>query len=172
MGLIQELGYEAHEANGAQQLMQSIASSRAGSWVFSKTLHHLDRAMFKLTSGRTTVPELLAGLPTIMVTTTGARTGQRRPSPLVGIPLDGDLAIVGSNFGQQNTPGWVYNLLADPHCEVGNEQAVVAATARLADEATTERVFEAGAGIYEGYSKYRERADHREIRVFILESAA
>ncbi|MGI9624154.1 MAG: nitroreductase family deazaflavin-dependent oxidoreductase, partial [Acidimicrobiales bacterium] len=62
-----------------------------------------------MTGGKTTVPGLLAGLRVVMLTTTGAKSGEPRTMPLVGIPSDGDLAVIGSNFGQGPTPGWVYN---------------------------------------------------------------
>ena len=60
------------------------------------------------------------------------------------------MAVIGSNFGQKATPGWVYNLRAKP-------------------EAETEQAFEAAAVFYGGYREYRQRASHREIEVFVLE---
>ncbi len=63
-------------------------------------------------------PGLLAGLPVIMLTTTGAKSGLPRPMPLVGIPMGDDVAVIGSNYGQERTPGWVHNLLANPAATV------------------------------------------------------
>ena len=83
MGLISELDYEVKDANAIQRVTQKVASSRPGSWVFQRTMYPVDKALFRLTDGRLTVPGLLAGLPVIMLTTTGAKTGQDRTMPLV-----------------------------------------------------------------------------------------
>jgi deazaflavin-dependent oxidoreductase (nitroreductase family) len=106
-----------------------------------------------------------------MLTTTGAKSGQQRAMPLVGIPLGDDMAVIGSNFGQKSTPGWVYNLRSNPEAMVGYRSKEVAVSARLATADETERTFEAGSAFYDGYEKYRTRANHREIQVFVLQSA-
>lgn len=171
MGLQDELAYDVRAANVVQRQMQRIASTRPGSWTFQKTLYRFDRLVFDWSDGRLTVPGLVAGLPVIMLTTTGARSGEPRTMPLLGIPFEGHIAVIGSNYGQQPTPGWVYNLEADPAAEVSYRGAAVPVTARAATPEEVERIFELGAGIYGGYAKYRRRADHRTIRVFVLEPA-
>jgi deazaflavin-dependent oxidoreductase (nitroreductase family) len=108
----------------------------------------------------------------IMLTTTGAKSGEPRSMPLVGIPLDDELAIIGSNYGQAHTPGWVYNLEADPSATVAYRDRSVAVTARRATDTEADRTFEVAATFYPGYGKYRARASHRTIRVFFLEPAA
>jgi deazaflavin-dependent oxidoreductase (nitroreductase family) len=171
MGVVDELGFEVRSANVLQRVVQKVASTRFGAWYFSKTLHSPDKALFKVTGGRLTVPALLAGLPVVMLTTTGAKTGKPRTMPLLGIPVGEDLAVIGSNYGQKKTPGWVYNLEADPSATVGYRDRSVEVVAHRADEAETDRVFALGDAFYLGYAKYRLRADHRVIRVFILETA-
>ena len=85
-------------------------------------------------------PEVLAGLPVIMVTTTGARSGLPRTMPLAGIPCGDDLAVVGSNFAQPSTPAWVHNLEADPQATVVWRDRSVAVRARPATDAERELV--------------------------------
>ncbi len=172
MGLLDELGYEVRPSNPVQRAMQKIAASRPGAWAFSKTLHHIDRPLFRLSSGRLTVPGLLAGLPVVMVTTTGRTSGEPRTSPLLGIPTGADLSIIGSNFGQARTPGWVFNLERDPAATVAYRDRSVRTTARPATDAEADATFERAGSIYPGYLHYRERADHRSIRVFVLEPVA
>ena len=172
MGVLHDLDYEVKHANGLQRIMQAVASSRPGAWMFSKTLHQQDKVLFKATGGRLTVPSILAGLPVVMLTTNGAKTGQSRTMPLLGIPVGDDLAVIGSNYGQKGTPGWVYNLEADPSAVVGYRKRTVAVVARQADKIETDRVFELAAAVYSGYAKYRIRANHRVIKVFVLESAS
>ena len=172
MGALRELGFEVKSANGLQRVIQEVGSSRPGAWLFSKTLYPMDKALLKFTGGRLTVPGLLAGLPVVMLTTTGAKTGKLRAMPLLGIPVGEDLAVIGSNYGQKNTPGWVYNLEADPSAAVGYRDRTVDVLARRADVAETDRVFDLASGVYPGYTRYRRRADHRVIRVFVLETAS
>ena len=172
MGVLSELGYVVRPANAAQRVTQKIAASGPGSWAFQKTLYAIDRPLFKASKGRLSGPGVLAGLPVIMVTTTGAKSGLPRPMPLVGIPVGDDLAVIGSNYGQEHTPGWVYNLLANPAATVAYRDRSIEVTARPATDAETDEAFEIGARFYPGYAKYRERASHRVIRVFVLEPTA
>ena len=169
MGLISEPDYEVKDANAIQRVTQKVAASGPGAWVFQRTMYSIDKGLYRLTKGRLTVPGLMAGLPVIMMTTTGAKTGKDRTMPLVGIPMGDDLAVMGSNFGQSSTPGWVYNLRAKPEATVEFGSESVAVAARSATTAETERAFEAGAAFYGGFPKYRQRASHREIEVFVLE---
>lgn len=165
---VEALGYRSKQPNLVQRAMQQVAASGPGAWVFKRTLHPVDKVMFKATGGRVTVPGLVAGLPVLMVTTMGAKSGKPRTMPLLGIPMDGDVAIIGSNFGQKGTPGWVYNLEAEPSATVAYRGASVEVSARLASEAQADAAFAEAAKVYPGYARYRERASHRTIRVFIL----
>jgi deazaflavin-dependent oxidoreductase (nitroreductase family) len=169
MGLISELNYEVKEANALQRVTQRVAASGPGAWAFQRTLYPIDKQLYRLSNGRLTVPGLVAGLPVIMLTTTGAKTGKDRTMPLVGIPLGDDMAIIGSNYGQAATPGWVYNLRAKPEATVAYGSESIKVIARPATQDETEQAFEAGSAFYGGFSNYRERASHREIEVFVLE---
>ncbi len=172
MTTISALGYRYRRPNVLQRAMQQIGASRPGAWLFKRMLHPIDKVLFKLTNGRMTVPGLLAGLPVIMVTTTGAKSGKPRTMPLLGIPMDGDVAIIGSNFGQSGTPGWVYNLEADPSATISYRGATVDVSAHLASEPQADAAFAEAAKVYPGYGKYRQRASHRTIRVFMLGPSA
>ncbi|HUS43180.1 MAG TPA: nitroreductase family deazaflavin-dependent oxidoreductase [Ilumatobacteraceae bacterium] len=169
MGVLDELDYVLKPANAAQRVTQRIAASGPGAWVFQRTLYPLDKVLYKRTGGRRTLASLMAGLPVIMLTTTGAKSGDPRSMPLVGIPIDGDVAIIGSNYGQRRTPGWVYNLGADPTATVSYGDRSVDVTARAASDDEADQAFEVAAMFYPGYGKYRARASHRPISVFVLE---
>lgn len=172
MGVLRELNFEAKPANAVQRLVQTLASSRFGASFFAKTLYPQDKAIFRLTGGRLTVPTVLAGLPVLMFTTNGAKTGRRRTMPLLGIPVGENLAVIGSNYGQKKTPGWVYNLEADPSATLEYKGRSVEVVARRADEVETDQIFQLASRVYPGYAKYRVRANHRVIRVFVLEKAS
>ncbi len=169
MGLAEAIGYESKPANAAQRAMQQVASSKPGAWAFSKVLHHADIRLHAWSKGRYTVPTIVAGLPVVMITTTGAKSGQARTMPLLAIPVGDDLAIIGTNFGQTSTPGWVYNLEADPHATVAYRDREGAVVARPATDDEFDVAFTAAAKVYPGYDKYRERISGREIRVFVLQ---
>lgn len=169
MGVAAELGYGHHSVNGFQRLMQRFGSSRGGAWMFSKVLAPLDHVVHRVTSGRTSAPEVLAGLPVILVTTTGRRSGQARTSPLIAVPVGDTLALLGTNFGQSATPAWVLNLEADPKLTVRYRGRVLELVARPASEAERAEVWRNSAGVYGGYEKYRSRIQGRELRIFVLE---
>ena len=164
MGVLDELDYVLKPANAAQRVTQRTAASGPGAWVFQRTLYPVDKVLYKRTDGRLTVPGLMAGLPVIMLTTTGAKSGEPR-----SMPLGDDLAVIGSNYGQQRTPGWVYNLETDPAATVSYRDRSVEVTARAATDAEADEAIEIAASFYPGYGKYRARASHRTIRVFVLE---
>jgi deazaflavin-dependent oxidoreductase (nitroreductase family) len=171
-GLIDQLDYEVHEANGFQRLVWKVSSSRPGAWLFAKTLHHMDRVVLRLSRERVTVPGVLAGLPIITLVTTGATTGQRRDVPLVGVPAGDDIAVIGTRFGHPRTPAWYFNLRADPRAEVGYRGRTVPVVAREAEGDEREALWARGCEIYAGYQAYARRIDHRQIHVMVLEPRA
>lgn len=172
MGLAAELDYHHRSGNPAHRAVRTVAGTAAGAWVFSRTLRHLDDFVGRLSRGRQSAPGLLSGLSVLELTTTGRKSGQRRVSHLIATPIDGQLAVVGTNFGQQSTPAWVHNLEADPRATVtyrGQSRDVVA---RPASPAEADRVVAEAATFYPGYAKYRERiGDRRRVRVFFLDPA-
>ncbi len=129
----------------------------------------MDRTALKFTKGRGTVAGLLSALPVITLATIGAKSGKRRTSPLIGIPINGSLAVIGTNYGQKRTPGWAYNLEADPNAELAYRHTTVPVVARTATDTEYEEAFNRGTGLYRGYDKYRERIEGRKVRVFILD---
>ncbi len=168
MGVLDELGYTVKPANGAQKLTQKFGASGPGAWLFQKILYPIDKALYKATDGRTPHPACWPVSPSSCSPRPARRAGLARTMPLVGIPLGGDLAVIGSNYGQKPTPGWVYNLEADPKAAVTYRDRSVDVTARPATDAEADEAFAIGATFYPGYGKYRERASHRTIRVFVL----
>jgi deazaflavin-dependent oxidoreductase (nitroreductase family) len=170
MGLAADLDYHHSTANPLQRVTRWLGGTRAGGWLFSRTLRHLDDVVVRLSRGRRSAPGLLTGIAVLDLTTTGRRSGQRRTSHLIATPYGGNLALLGTNFGQESTPAWALNLEADPRATVtyrGTSRDVVA---RPATPAEAEEVFALAATFYVGYRHYRRRVgDRRRIRVFVLE---
>ena len=169
MGIAADLGYSFRRPNPLQRGMQALAGTRPGAWFFSKVLRHLDTGMARLTGGRTTIAELLAGLPVLDVTTTGRRSGQRRTSHLIAIPHGETLALLGTNFGQSSTPAWVHNLEADPRAHAQFKQRGRDVVARPASDDEIAAIFAASREYYGGYAKYQQRITGRTVRAFVLE---
>lgn len=172
MGLAADLGYAHRAPNALQRGVQLCASTRLGAWTFSKTLPRLDDVVGRLSRGRHSAPGVLAGLPVVDLTTTGRRSGVRRTTHLIAIPVDDTLALLGTNFGQRSTPAWVLNLEQEPRATVRFRGAVRDVVARPADERERSTVMANAAGIYGGYLRYQSRISGRTVRVLVLEPAA
>jgi deazaflavin-dependent oxidoreductase (nitroreductase family) len=66
--------------------------------------------VYRVSRGRSTFTSWVTGLPIVMLTTTGARSGRQRTLPVLGVPDDGTLVVIASNYGQERNPAWYYNL--------------------------------------------------------------
>jgi deazaflavin-dependent oxidoreductase (nitroreductase family) len=160
----------ARKPNTFQKLLHRFLMLRPVSAFLSVALHRVDMLMLKFTKGKHTVAELV-GLPIIQVTTIGARTGEPRTMPLVSL-IDGEkLALIGSNFGQKNNPGWYYNLKAHPQCAVKVNDRSRKYTARETQGEEMEKYWQLAVSYYKGYELYKLRAAHRQIPVMVLEPA-
>jgi deazaflavin-dependent oxidoreductase (nitroreductase family) len=132
-------------------------------------LHHLDRRVYRLTRGRHTLANLVSGLPVVMLTTTGARTGRPRTVPVLGLPAAGGVAVAAANFGQDAHPGWYYNLRAHPFATIAVSGAPQHVRAVEADGERRAEIVRDGLRIYPGWTQYERRAANRRIAVFVLE---
>lgn len=111
------------------------------------------------------------GLPQCLVTTTGRKSGQKRTVTLLYGQLDGDLILVGSNFGQKHHPAWALNLEANPTAIVTIADRPQEMVARLVtDPDERERIWQTMADIWPAYLAYRGRAG-RDIKLFVLSPA-
>ena len=157
------------QSNRLQKLLRRFAASGPGSWLFARVMHRIDRPVHRLTRGRYTFASLVSGIPVVMLTTTGAKSGQPRTVPVLGIPTRGEVAIIASNFGQYHHPAWYHNLRAHPEAEVvvnGQRHRVRAVEA---DGERREEIWQEGLRVYPGFGQYEKRASHRQISVFVLE---
>jgi deazaflavin-dependent oxidoreductase (nitroreductase family) len=155
-----------------QRLVQRAAATRPVAWLAARVLHRIDHLVFRVSRGRTTFSTGVSGLPVVMLTTTGARTGQRRTVPVLAIP-DGDrLVVIASNFGQQNHPAWYYNLRAHPRAQVSIDGVNQDYAACEVTGAERDRYFQRGIEINPGWSSYEARARARRIPVLRLDPVA
>jgi deazaflavin-dependent oxidoreductase (nitroreductase family) len=156
-------------ANAVQRVLRRFAASGPGSWMFARTLHRIDRPVYRLTRGRHTFASLVSGIPVVMLTTIGARSGRQRSVPVLGLPTPDGLSVIASNFGQHHHPGWYYNLRADPAATVAVDGPPRRVRAVEAEGERRERIWQQGLKIYPGWSQYEVRASNRRIAIFVLE---
>lgn len=153
------------ESSKLRRPMIWFASTHVGSWVI-RTLTPLDRFVMERTHGRYTALGPL-GAPTMLLSTTGAVTGQTRRTPLLFARDGDDILVVGSNFGQEHHPAWSKNLIVHPSATatVGGKAVPVSAELLSGDEARAG--FEKMIEVVPVYAEYRNRTN-RAIRVFRL----
>jgi deazaflavin-dependent oxidoreductase (nitroreductase family) len=158
-------------ANVVQRAMRRFAASGLGARLFAPVLHRIDRPVFRLTRGRATLGSLVSGLPVVMLTTTGARSGRPRTVPVLGLPTPDGLAVIASNWGRPGPPAWDGNLRADPVARVaiGGDVRRVRAVEAVGEQ--RERIWREGLEVYPGWSAYKRRATGRRIAVFVLREA-
>jgi deazaflavin-dependent oxidoreductase (nitroreductase family) len=157
------------DAGLLRRVVRQTVATRPGAWVCARLLHRIDHVVFRASRGRTTFSTVTSGLPVVMLTTTGARTGQPRTMPVLAFQDGGRMVVIASNYGQRHNPAWYYNLRADGHADVRVGSRSVAMTARELAGAERERYFQRGLDIYPGWAQYRRRASHRDIPVIMLE---
>ena len=110
----------------------------------------------------------LAGASLLLLTTTGAKSGEKRTRPL-GFIQEGDVyVVVGSNWGQETNPAWVANIQKDPNvtAEVGTETFAAVAEVTTGDE--RRRLFDAVIAAMPPFAEYEKIVKTREIPVVKL----
>jgi len=111
------------------------------------------------------------GAPMMLLTTTGAKSGQVRTKPVV-YTRDGDrFVIIASKAGAPTNPDWFHNLVANPEVilEVGDERFPARATVTTGEE--RRRLYEAQAARMPGFAEYAQKTT-REIPVVVLDRLA
>jgi deazaflavin-dependent oxidoreductase (nitroreductase family) len=120
-------------------------------------------------SGGTKGTTLLdTGMPVILLTTRGAKSGKIRKTPLMRVEHDGKYAVVASKGGAPRHPVWYYNIKADPHVELQDGPVKQDMTAREITGAERAEWRERAVAAYPPYADYEKKTD-REIPIFVLE---
>lgn len=109
------------------------------------------------------------GLPVIIVTNRGNRTGAIRKTPLMRVKDGDSYVLVGSKGGAPTNPVWVYNLRADGNVEVRDETEVYTMRAReVEDDEERARLWELAVAAFPPYEEYKDKTPRR-IPVFLAE---
>jgi F420H(2)-dependent quinone reductase len=111
----------------------------------------------------------LRGLPVVLVTNRGRKTGAIRKTPLMRVADGDNYVLVASKGGAPDNPVWYYNLLADPDVTVRDRDRVIPMRVRLVtDAAEKARLWKLAAAAFPPYDEYQQRTE-RQIPVFLAE---
>ncbi|MCY4651597.1 MAG: nitroreductase family deazaflavin-dependent oxidoreductase [Dehalococcoidia bacterium] len=111
------------------------------------------------------------GLPVIVVTNRGNKTGAIRKTPLMRVKDGDNYVLVGSKGGAPNNPVWVYNLRADSSVEIRDETEVYSMKAReVEDDDERSRLWDISVAAFPPYAEYQDKTA-RKIPVFLAEPA-
>jgi F420H(2)-dependent quinone reductase len=122
-------------------------------------------AAYRLTGGR--IGGTLVGLPMLLLTTWGRRTGKLRTAPLLYMAIDEVFVLVASNGGAAQHPTWWFNLRANPEALLQIGPVRGRARATQATPAERARLWPLLLEIYPTYAEYQTRTD-REIPLLLL----
>jgi deazaflavin-dependent oxidoreductase (nitroreductase family) len=142
-----------------------VAASPAGHWFVKNVSRRVDPLLLRVSRGRLSTIVLR---PLVLLTTRGARTGERRTTPLVYFNEGDRVVLMASNYGGRNHPAWYYNIRANPEVTLsagGHEGRY------LAEQATgeeRERLWGLAKQIARNYGQYEQKASNRQIAVFVL----
>ncbi|MFJ1706002.1 nitroreductase family deazaflavin-dependent oxidoreductase [Kitasatospora sp. NPDC088346] len=109
----------------------------------------------------------MRGMPVIILTTRGARSGKIRKTPLMRVEYDGSYAVVASKGGAAEHPVWYHNVVADPRVELQDGPVRQDMTARQVTGAEKDLWWGRAVEAYPDYADYQTKTD-REIPVFVL----
>lgn len=133
---------------------------------FIRPFSVVNRWVYKLTAGR--VMGAAAGLPLMLITFTGAKTGKRRTVPVIHVPYNDGVIAVGSLGGAPKSPLWVKSLLKNPDIDVQFRSKKMKLRARLAEGEERSTVWPTCTQYLTELEKYQKRTE-REIPIFICE---
>ena len=147
------------------RVVQKVSSTRGFAKVAPHVIPALDRAVHRITRGKVLLSAQM--LPGVILTSTGARSGLPRRTPLACMPEDDGRTwiLIGSNFGREGHPAWTANLLAHPDAEVSWKGADIPVRARLLQGEERTAAWKELLAFWPPYATYQARVE-REIRIF------
>lgn len=125
-------------------------------------------ALYEATGG--TQGNTMHGLPVIILTSLGARSGKVRKIPLMRVEHEGTYAVVASMGGAPTNPKWYYNLVAHPQVQLQDGPVPVDLVAREVTGAERDLWWQRAVAAFAPYAEYERKTD-RVILVFVLDPA-
>ena len=152
-----------------ERMIKKFGRSPIGDWYLKKLAPRIDPPLLRWTGGRVSS---VYPVPVMLLTTTGAKSGQPRTLPLLYINDGDSILLIASNYGKTSHPAWYRNLVANPKVEVlaGKKSGTYTAT-EITDAAERDRAWDLALDRYAGYGDYEGRAGDRRIPLIRLERA-
>ncbi len=135
---------------------------------FTELFWKLHGFLYRVSGGR--IGGRIVGLPVLMLTTKGRKSGQPRANVLTYLSKGRSSVVFASNAGEPSHPAWWLNLLADPHAMVQRGHEVIPCLAREADGEERAQLWEEIVHANDAYAEYARRTTRR-IPVVVLEPA-
>jgi deazaflavin-dependent oxidoreductase (nitroreductase family) len=152
-----------------ERMGTAASSSKLGGILYHLVCRRIDTVLIPLSKGR-----LSMGPPgqTVLLTTTGAKSGKPRKASLAFMWEGDDMVIIASKGGAPHHPGWYHNLKADPRAIVQTRAGVEERIAREAVGEEREKLFHRMASTWSNFAAYQARAKDRKIPVMVLSPIA
>ena len=126
----------------------------------------VDQLIRRLTRGRLTLLDI-AGLPNLVLTVVGRKSGIPRTLPLLCVPYGDDILVAGSNFGSPKEPVWVKNVEANPEVTVRFRRRTMPMVARHLEGDERGAAWSHMLRTWPNFARYEQRTNRR-IKVFLL----
>ena len=123
---------------------------------------------YERTGGREANTLRDTGIPIVVFTLRGRRSGKLRKVPLMRVEHEGRYAMVASQGGSPEHPGWYHNLKASPEVSVQDGTSVIDGSARELEGREREEWWERAVAVFPTYAQYQSKTD-RQIPVFVVE---
>ena len=150
----------------------AFLATGVGRWLAKNIAPKVDPWLLRATGGRLAMGLML---PSALLTTTGAKTGQPRTNPVFYFHDGPDVIVIASNYGADKHPAWYHNLTANPRVQIATNGGGPVMTAdAVSDPAERERLWAMADRVYPLWPDYRRRAArcHRTIPIIRLRATA
>jgi len=136
--------------------------------LIAKAITALHEGAFRMSGGW--IGGRVAGMPVLLLTTTGRKSGQPRTTPLTYFEFDGDVVVVASYGGDDRHPQWYRNLVANAAITIERGKGKERLTARTASANEKAKWWPTITSTYRGYAGYQQRTT-RDIPLVVLTPA-
>jgi len=148
------------------RIVRRVSGSRTFMRIGPHVVPHLDRLLHRVSGGRLLLSQGM--LPSLVLMTVGAKTGQPRTTPLATMRDGAAFYVVGSNFGRDKHPGWTANLMKSPDVEISYRGRRIPVHAHLLDADERAALWDRLVAYWPNYDVYTARSG-RELRIFRLQ---
>ena len=146
------------------KILEVIATSKIILWFVINIIAPLDRRLLKVSKGRLS----LTGASTVLLVTTGAKTGQIRYSSLPGLYHNDEIVLLASKGGADHHPAWYHNLKKNPDVKIMSKGKEIPYTAVITEGEERKKMMAWLLEQWSGFAAYEKRAAPRVVPVVIL----